>query len=92
MPKKCNMHHYIIESTGKHPLGVCKHCGKEKVHSNVNEPPTAKRITNKGRAPQKVVGIVLSAGKERSPHFNPSSTEHNLNKSRPHFANGFKGK
>ena len=92
MPKKkCTTHHYILESPiGKTAEGVCKLCGHTKTHYNSNDRPVAKRVTNKGRVPQDVVGIVLS-GKERSPHFNPSSTDYNEKQPKPHFANGFRG-
>ena len=100
MAKKCDMHYYMLEEQAPNKkgnsLGVCKKCGHKKVHSNINKPVSAKRVVAKGREPQEVIGITLKGnkpmtGKARSPHFNPSRTEHNVNKSRPHFANGFKG-
>ena len=93
MPKKCKAHHYILQSQevdSKSPVGICKHCGHKKVHYNNQDTMLKKkRITRPGGKPQNVEGIVLSAGKERSPNFNPSSTEYNLKQSKGHFGNGF---
>ena len=68
--KKCEMHYYILEpqqpkNKGK-SLGVCKYCGHKKIHSNTNERVVSKRVVQKGRAAQDVVGIRLKGHKS---HF-----------------------
>ena len=62
--KKCAAHHYLLEApNGKKALGVCKHCGHKKTHSNINERVVTKRVVAKGRKPQNVVGLRLKGHK-----------------------------
>jgi|TARA_E500000305_G_C3923772_1_gene189415 C4-type Zn-finger protein len=62
--KKCEAHHYLLEApNGKKALGVCKHCGHKKTHSNINERVVTKRVVAKGRKAQNVVGIRLKGHK-----------------------------